>query len=171
MKSRSCDELRGAPWAGGARRGIDEQAGEPFVEAYGRRRRLRLSHEIGHPQGDAPMDARIELDPHARQTILSEVGFRRETLERLALGARMCAIDVSHARCPFSPGDFVPRNPLTRSLASRFAGSLRSRGSLRSARSRPQPCQISLVRRSSHDDCTARASAAPSSDGVGVSAR
>src|SRR5262245_30780681 len=34
------------------------------------------------------------------------------------------------------PGGFAPADPLTRSLASRFVGSLRSRGSLRCARSR-----------------------------------
>ena len=100
---------------------------------------------------------------------------RSVRVARFARSRRYTAVHVSHARCPSLSGGRRPPDPLTRSLASRFVGSLRSRGSLRSLApvhgGTRQPCQMSLVRRSSHDDCKARASAAPSSDGAGVSAR
>ena len=46
------------------------------------------------------------------------------------------------------PGGFAPADPPTRSLASRFAGSLRSRGSLRGARSRLLSHRLPPTRRS-----------------------
>ena len=94
---------RDGPAAVGAKRvrgAVDEQAGEPFVDTDRRLGRVRLSHDIGHPQRDAAMDARIEVDPRARQTIVPELGFRAEPLERLALRTCMRAIDVSHEKCP-----------------------------------------------------------------------
>ena len=74
---------RAAP-IGRARRGIDEHARKPFVEPHCRLGRVRLSHEIREPQRYAAVDARIEVDPRARQALGSELRFRRETLERLA---------------------------------------------------------------------------------------
>jgi hypothetical protein len=94
----------------GRRRSIDEQACKSFVKGDRRLGRLRLSHDIGQPERNTSVDARIEVDPRAREMVKSELRLRRETLERLALGARMRAIhfaraflrtiDVSHAKCP-----------------------------------------------------------------------
>ena len=179
MKSRSCDGVRGAPRIGGAVVAVvtltsrrASPSSRPTADAGG--------CDCPTTSGTHSVMRRWTLESNSIRTrdrrSCPSVGFRRETLERLALGTRMWAIDVSHARYPFSSGGLRPPDPLTRSLASRFAGSLRSRGSLRSARSRHARARMrakisSLVRRSSHDDCKARASAAPSSDGAGVSAR
>src|SRR5215211_3978414 len=59
------------------------------------------------------------------------------SLRSLALGARCTRADDRRHPCniSFLSGGLRPPDPLTPSLASRFAGSLRSRGSLRYARS------------------------------------
>jgi hypothetical protein len=45
---------------------VDEQACEPPIDLERRGGRLRLSDNVGDPQCDAAMNARIELDPNTR---------------------------------------------------------------------------------------------------------